>query len=54
MKFFVIDTVDRGTHEKNMAKIRKFFVRLYGTKYVYVVFNPQKLVYEVLVKNEKV
>ena len=54
MKFAVVDAVGRGTTKKNIKKICKFFSRLYGTKYVYVVFNPEKLVYEVVVKNEKV
>lgn len=54
MKFAVIDAVGRGETRKNIKKIQKFFEKLYGTKYVYVAFNPEKLVYEVVVKNEKV
>lgn len=54
MKFAVVDAVGRGTVIENIKEISKFFSRLYGTKYVYVVFNPKKLVYEVVVKNEKV
>lgn len=54
MKFAVLDDVCSGTTAKNIKKIQKFFSKLYGTKYVYVVFNPKKLIYEVVVKNEKV
>lgn len=54
MKFAVVDAVGRGTTRKNTKKIQKFFERLYGTKYVYVVFNPEKLLYEVVIKNEKI
>lgn len=54
MKFAVVDAVGRGTTRENTKKIQKFFERLYGTKYVYVVFNPKKLVYEVVIKHEKV
>lgn len=54
MKFAVVDAVGGGTPAKNIKKIRKFFATLYGTKYVYVVFNPEKFIYEVVVKNEKV
>lgn len=50
MKFAVVDAVGRGTAKKNIKKISKFFSRLYGTKYVYVVFRPEKLVYEVVAK----
>lgn len=54
MKFAVLDAVGSGTTAKNINKIQKFFSKLYGTKYVYVAFIPEKLIYEVVIKNEKV
>lgn len=54
MKFAVLDAVGSGTPAKNIKKIQKFFSKLYGTKYVYVVFNTEENIYEVVVKNEKV
>lgn len=54
MKFAVIDALGSGTPAKNIKKIQKFFSKLYGTKYVYVAFMPEKLIYEVVIKHEKV
>lgn len=54
MKFAVMDAVGRGTAAKNIKKIRKFFSKLYRSKYVYAAFRPEKLVYEVVIKHEKI
>lgn len=50
MKFAVLDAVGSGTPTKSIKKVQKFFSKLYGTKYVYVIFNPEENLYEVVGK----
>ena len=54
MRFAVIDSTGYKNVKRNIKKIRRFFKRLYKSKDVQVVFSMEKLIYQVVVKNEKV